>query len=147
MKIPNFKKYSNGEYSLIQIAPTLDSQEIVNIGVIVKNIDTNEIEIKLFDDISKLSKRIYIENKDSLSYTFDILKKHAIKVMVPKGLNLEAYLKVVPNFEVVEIEPNWQSSLFMYNKLKLSSFFYDLFKEFDLIQQVNILKELKFYEA
>lgn len=75
MKIPSFTKYPKGEYSLIQIAPTLDSQEIVNIGVIVKNIDTNEIEIKLFDDISKLSKRIYIENKDSLSYTFDILKK------------------------------------------------------------------------
>ena len=69
----------------------------------------------------------------SFKQCFDILKKHAIKVMAPKGLNLEAYLKVVPNFEVVEIEPIWQSSLFMYNKLKLSSFFYDLFKEFDYL--------------
>lgn len=69
----------------------------------------------------------------SFKQCFDILKKHAIKVMVPKGLNLEVYLKVVPSFEVVEIKPIWQSSLFMYNKLKLSDFFYNLFKEFDYL--------------
>lgn len=108
MKIPSFKKHPKGEYSLIQIAPTLDSQEIVNIGVIVKNIDTNEIEIKLFDDVSKLSKRIYIENKNSLSYTFDILKKqittykdtfeyrnftNAIKINKPLPISITASLE------------------------------------------------------
>jgi hypothetical protein len=69
----------------------------------------------------------------SFKQCFEILKNHAIKVMVPKGLNLDSYLKVVPNFEVVEIDPIWQSSIFMYNKLKLSSFFYNLFKEFDYL--------------
>jgi hypothetical protein len=69
----------------------------------------------------------------SFKQCFDVLKTHTIKVIAPKGLNLESYLKVVPNFEVVEIDPIWQSSIFMYNKLKLSSFFYDLFKEFDFL--------------
>lgn len=75
MLIPEFKKYPKGEYSLIQISPTTDSSELINIGVIVKNLETNEIELKLFEDIPKLSKRVYIENHKSLEYTFEILKK------------------------------------------------------------------------
>ena len=51
MLIPEFKKYPKGEYSLIQISPTTDSSELINIGVIVKNLETNEIEFKLFEDI------------------------------------------------------------------------------------------------
>lgn len=78
MLIPEFKKYPKGEYSLIQISPTTDSSELINIGVIVKNLETKEIEFKLFEDISKLSKRVYIENYKSLEYTFEILKKSII---------------------------------------------------------------------
>ena len=66
MLIPEFKKYPRGEYSLIQISPTTDSSELINIGIIVKNLETKEIEFKLFEDISKLSKRVYIENHKSL---------------------------------------------------------------------------------
>ncbi len=75
MFIPEFKKYQRGEYSLIQISPTLDSSELINIGVIVKNLETKEIKFKIFEDISKLLKRVYIENFKSLEYTFEILKK------------------------------------------------------------------------
>jgi hypothetical protein len=69
----------------------------------------------------------------SFKQCFDILNKHAIKVVAPKGLDLDAYKKVVSVFDIVEIHPRWQSSLVMYNKLKLSDFFYSLFKEFDYL--------------
>lgn len=69
----------------------------------------------------------------SFKQCFNVLNKNAIKVVVPKGLNMEAYKKVVPSFEIIEINPRWQSSLAMYNKLKLSDFFYSLFKEFDYL--------------
>jgi hypothetical protein len=69
----------------------------------------------------------------SFKQCFDVLKNRAIKVIIPRDLNLEVYRKIVPNFEIVEINPLWQSSLVMYNKLKLSNFFYDLFEEFDYL--------------
>lgn len=69
----------------------------------------------------------------SFKQCFDILNKHTIKVVIPKGLNMEAYQKVVSVFNIVEIHPCWQSSLMMYNKLKLSDFFYSLFEEFDYL--------------
>jgi hypothetical protein len=69
----------------------------------------------------------------SFKQCFDILRKHPIKVIIPRGLNLGAYKKVVSDFDIVEINPRWQSSLAMYNKLKLSEFFYSFFKEFDYL--------------
>ena len=41
--------------------------------------------------------------------------------------------KVVPDFEVIFIDPCWQKSLEDYNKLKISIFFYELFKEFEFL--------------
>ncbi len=79
MTIPKFIQYPKGEYSLIQISPTIDSQELVNVGIIVKNIESNELKIELFDDIHKLSQRVHIENKNSLKYTFEILRKQIDK--------------------------------------------------------------------
>jgi len=76
MIVPEFKKYPKGEYSLIQISPTADSSELINVGVIVKNLETNEIKLKLFDDMARLSKRVFIENEKSLAYAFEILKKN-----------------------------------------------------------------------
>lgn len=75
MEIPKLKNYPKGEYSLVQITPTLDSQELINIGIIVKNIDENNVQVRLFDDMKKLSSRIYIENLDSLEYTLAMLRK------------------------------------------------------------------------
>lgn len=75
MEIPRMKNYPQGEYSLIQISPTIDSQELINIGVIIKDLQDNIPKIQLFDDMSKLLKRIHIENKNSLEYALSILRK------------------------------------------------------------------------
>lgn len=75
MKIPTMKNYPQGEYSLIQISPTIDSQELINIGVIVKNFQDDISQIQLFDNMTKLLKRVHIENINSLEYALSILKK------------------------------------------------------------------------
>ena len=64
MFIPEFKKYQRGEYSLIQISPTLDSSELINIGVIVKNLETKEIKFKevKMEDFDK-DKKVRIATK------------------------------------------------------------------------------------
>ncbi len=69
------KNYPQGEYSLIQISPTIDSQELINIGVILKSFQEDISQIQLFDDVKKLLSRVHIENINSLEYALSILKK------------------------------------------------------------------------
>lgn len=69
----------------------------------------------------------------SFQQCFKILSGHAIKIIAPKGLDLTKYKAVVSDFEVIFIAKKWQSTLLMYNKLKLSLFFYNLFKEFEFL--------------
>lgn len=64
---------------------------------------------------------------------FRILNSHPIYVLAPKNLNIEKYRKAVNHFEVKFIDPIWQSSLKQYNKLKVSLFFYNLFKSYDFL--------------
>lgn len=75
MNIPKLKKYESAEYSLIQVSPTIDSQELINIGIILKDLKSNVPKIKLFDNLKKLTSRIHIENVESLEYSINILKK------------------------------------------------------------------------
>lgn len=75
MNIPKMKNYDSAEYSLIQVSPTIDSQELINIGVIIRDFKTNIPKVKLFDDLKKLTSRIHIENIDSLEYSLNILRK------------------------------------------------------------------------
>jgi hypothetical protein len=70
---------------------------------------------------------------DAFRQCFKILKKYPIKVLAPEGLDLSNYKKVFPEFDTVFINPKWQKSVQGYNKLKLSLFFYDLFKDFDFL--------------
>jgi hypothetical protein len=69
----------------------------------------------------------------SFTQCFDVLNKHTIKIIAPIGLNLVRYKEVVDSFETIFIDPVWQSSIQNYNKLKLSLFFYNLFKDFDFL--------------
>lgn len=75
MNIPKLKKYDSAEYSLIQVSPTIDSQELINIGIILKDLKSDVPIIKLFDNLKKLTSRIHIENVESLEYSINILKK------------------------------------------------------------------------
>ena len=63
----------------------------------------------------------------SFQQCFKVLEKHAIKVLAPKGLNLDNYRVHQHNFEVIYIDAKWLSSIEMYNKLKLSKYFCKLF--------------------
>lgn len=64
---------------------------------------------------------------------FKLLQNHPIYVLAPQNLNLQKYRKVVTNFETIFIDPIWQSSLKQYNKLKVSLFFYNLFKGYHFL--------------
>lgn len=79
MEIPRMKNYPKGEYSLIQISPTIDSQELINIGVILRDFTDNIPKIRLFDDMKKLLSRVHVDNIDSLEYGLDVLKKTVYK--------------------------------------------------------------------
>jgi hypothetical protein len=69
----------------------------------------------------------------SFKQCFDIVKNNRIVAVIPRGLNLEKYKNIVPNFEFIEINPKWQSSIEMYNKLKLSDYFYSLFADYEYL--------------
>jgi len=66
----------------------------------------------------------------SFMQCFNILGAQPIIVLAPRGLNMEAYKVVVPSFAIIYIDPIWQASLPGYNKLKVSLFFYELFKQY-----------------
>lgn len=69
----------------------------------------------------------------SFEQCFRILGQHDIVVLSPQGLDLSEYKAVVPNFNVRFINPQWQSSLLNYNKLKLSRYFYRLFQQYQFL--------------
>jgi hypothetical protein len=69
----------------------------------------------------------------SFQQCFAVLHKHAIKVIAPHGLQLDAYYQVTPIFETIFIDAKWQSTLLGYNKLKTSRFFYNLFVGYEFL--------------
>lgn len=69
----------------------------------------------------------------SFKQCFKVLGKHPIQVLAPKGLDLDKYREAVPEFQIVFIEPEWQSSLANYNKLKISAFFYKKFSNYKFL--------------
>ena len=70
---------------------------------------------------------------ESFAQGFKILGGHPIRVLAPEGLNLQAYENVIANFQTVFIDPTWLSSVRQYNKLKISRYFYELFKDFEYL--------------
>lgn len=69
----------------------------------------------------------------SFNQCFKIIKNNPIILIIPKGLSLNKYISKEKKFDVIEINPKWQSSIQMYNKLKLSDFFYNLFIEYEYL--------------
>jgi hypothetical protein len=69
----------------------------------------------------------------SFQQCFRVFRKYPIKIVTSPDVSLDEYLRVVPKFDIVTIDPKWQSSLLNYNKLKLSQFFYNLFKDYQFL--------------
>ncbi len=67
----------------------------------------------------------------SFQQCFKILNKYPIVIVSPDGLNLQRYHSIVGSFKTIYIDSKWQSSLLGYNKLKVSRFFYNLFKDYN----------------
>lgn len=69
----------------------------------------------------------------SFNQCFKVLSNYDIIVIAPKGLNLKKYWEQIKDFNVLYIDQVWLSSVIMYNKLKLSNFFYNFFKEYSFL--------------
>ncbi|MGI4885366.1 MAG: DUF5672 family protein [Janthinobacterium lividum] len=69
----------------------------------------------------------------SFRQCFAILGKHPIKLVAPAGLDVARYKEVVPQLDLVFIDPKWQSSLLGYNQLKTSRYFYNIFAQYEFI--------------
>jgi len=69
----------------------------------------------------------------SFKQCFKILGNHPIYILAPKNLILSNYKASVPFFNVIYIDPKWQSSILNYNKLKLSNLFYSLFNNYEYL--------------
>jgi hypothetical protein len=69
----------------------------------------------------------------SFAQCFKVLGSHPIVAIAPFGLNLRNYKKVIPDFNIHFIDPEWLSSKLNYNKLKVSNFFYSKFHEYEYL--------------
>ena len=69
----------------------------------------------------------------SLKQCYNILGKHPIKLICPKGLNVSAYKSVNNNPDIVFIDPKWQLSYRMFNELKKNQLLYKKFKKYKYI--------------
>lgn len=69
----------------------------------------------------------------SFAQCYKVLGSHPICVVAPEGLNTEAYTQVVKDSEFLFIDKTWLSSIEQYNKLKISLYFYNLFKDYEYL--------------
>lgn len=63
----------------------------------------------------------------SFDQCFRIFNNRDIFLVAPQGLDVSEYRRLQPQLQVKFIHPKWQASKYMYNQLKLSTFFYNLF--------------------
>jgi hypothetical protein len=67
----------------------------------------------------------------ALKQCFRILGKHPIKLVCPRGLNIQAYRNIVPELEVDFIPAKWFSSRLNYNRLKILPFLYHRYAQYE----------------
>lgn len=69
----------------------------------------------------------------SLKQCYRILGSHPIRIVAPEGMDMSVYQNAVPGCESIIISPEWLSGIQQYNKLKISKYFYDLFKDYEYL--------------
>lgn len=69
----------------------------------------------------------------SFEQCFKVLDRHPIKVLAPRNLNIASYKKVVPQCEIIFIDPICQSSFREYNNMKMNGAFYKLFTSYKFL--------------
>lgn len=68
--------------------------------------------------------------KASLAQCYNLLGRYAIKLICPEGMDVSAYKKVNPKAEIEFIDPKWQSSYAMFNRLKIDPILYRKFSNY-----------------
>lgn len=71
--------------------------------------------------------------KASLAQCYAVLGKYPIRVICPDGMNVSEYKKIVPQAEFEFIDPKWQSSYAMFNRLKIEPFLYEKFSNYKFL--------------
>jgi len=69
----------------------------------------------------------------SFEQCYRVLGHHPISIIAPIGMDLGAYQKVIPRLNIKRVDPLWMSSQLNYHKLKLSSYFYKLFSQYEYL--------------
>lgn len=69
----------------------------------------------------------------SFEQCYKVLGSHPITIVAPSGLDMSAYSEKVPGCSVTFIDPHWMSDIRQYNKLKISKYFYNLFKDYEYL--------------
>jgi hypothetical protein len=69
----------------------------------------------------------------SLKQCGAVLGEYPIKLIAPSGMKITAYLDAYPGLEVEYIDPKWQATYAMFNRLKIDPLLYKKYKEFDYL--------------
>lgn len=62
-----------------------------------------------------------------------VLKAYEIFLVAPKNLDVSVYQTIKKHLKIKYISPKWMQSIEMYNKLKLSKYFYGLFSDYKFL--------------
>jgi hypothetical protein len=65
----------------------------------------------------------------SMKQCYSVLGKHPIKFICPEGLDISEYKKINPLVEIDFIDPKWQSTYAMFNRLKIEPLLYKKYKD------------------
>jgi hypothetical protein len=71
--------------------------------------------------------------KASLKQCYKVLGKHDIVLICPKGLDVAEYIAIYPQAKIDFIDPVWQSTYAMFNRLKIEPFLYERYKQYEYI--------------
>ncbi len=71
--------------------------------------------------------------KISLIQCYRVLGRHPIRVVCPRGMNVDAYREVVPKIAFDFISPKWQRTYAGFNRLKVLPFLYRRYRAFEFI--------------
>jgi hypothetical protein len=73
-----------------------------------------------------------LERKSFLQ-CFNVLGEFPVVLICPLGLDVTQYIEIVPNVKVDFIDPKWQATYAMFNRLKIDPFLYRRYGDYDYI--------------
>jgi hypothetical protein len=69
----------------------------------------------------------------SLEQCFKVLKRYPIRLVCPRGLDLGAYQRIVPDIQADFIDPEWLASYQRFARLKIEPFLYQRYKKYKFV--------------